>query len=346
MPDPAQFPARAVVPDVPRIGYDVHLCPLPGALYALLEYIGDPTDYDYLMGVTGACFRRIWNRDDGGNVDLMYLAPDPYERAFAALGYEFRTVPRDDKAAMIQAIKQSVAQSIPVLSFVLVGPPEASLVTGYDQDGETLTGWSYFQDQRDHYCEVPGWFEALPQGAPAGLIVLGDKKPERPTDRETLISSLKWAIDLARKPERPGIPQHPSGLAAYDAWADGLEVDADYPDDDPKVMETRVMIHGDQCVMLAERKCAASFLRQMAMAVPDVADPLEAAASLYEQAADPGPVQVGWDWTDGATQQALARPGLRRQIAASIRVAHGKEAQAVEWLEKALAALQAAKGPQ
>jgi hypothetical protein len=60
------FPERAVVEGVPRIGYDVHLCPFPGSLYALMQFLGDPVDYDYVMGVTGAAFRRLFNRDDGG----------------------------------------------------------------------------------------------------------------------------------------------------------------------------------------------------------------------------------------------------------------------------------------
>jgi len=347
MTDPgqtAQFPTRAVVADVPRIGYDVHLCPFPGSLYSLLEYIGDPADYDYLMGVTGACFRRLWNRDDGGNVDLMYLAPEPPERVFAALGYEFRTVPREDKAAMIQAIKESVAQGMPVLGFVLVGPPECGIITGYDQDGETLIGWSYFQDSaKPGYCEVPQWFGTMSH-AGLGLILLGEKAEARPTDRETLIAALEWAIELARVPQRPGLPDHASGLAAYDAWADGLEVDADYPADDAEVMSTRAMVHGDQCAMLVERKSAASFLRQMALGVPEVGDQLEAAAALYEEVGELGGIWPGGMPQDAETLRALAGPQFRKEAAQRIRVARDKEAQAVGLLEKALAALRGEPG--
>ena len=101
------YPPRAVLEGVPKVGYDVHCCPFPGTLMACMQYLGTPSSYDYLMGVTGAAFRRFWNRDDGGNVDLMYLVPEPHQRAFAALGYGFRTVP-NEKAAMIQAIRAVV----------------------------------------------------------------------------------------------------------------------------------------------------------------------------------------------------------------------------------------------
>jgi hypothetical protein len=339
----ADLPQRAVLDDVPRVGYDIHLCPFPGSLYACMAYLGDPCDYDYLMGVTGAAFRRFFEKDDGGNVDLMYLQPEPHERAFAALGYQFQTVPRTDKAGMIQAVKDSIARGRPVLAFVLLGPPECAVVTGYDQDGEVLIGWSYFQEQRDRYHEATGWFENASPGPPVGMILIEAKEDARPSDREVLISSLKWAVDLARTPRRPDRPNHASGLAAYDAWADALEVDADYPADDAGVMATRAMVHGDQCVMLEERNNAAAFLRQMAPVIPEITGDLLAAADLYEEVAGFLPdIWRGGMPQDPEAQRWLADPAVRREIAGAVRAARDKEAQAVGELEKALAEVEGA----
>ena len=83
-----RYPERVVLEGVPKIGFHVSLCPFVGSLAACLEYVGAPCSHDFLMGVSGAAFRRFWNRDDGGNVDLMYLAPEPYRRAFRAIGRE------------------------------------------------------------------------------------------------------------------------------------------------------------------------------------------------------------------------------------------------------------------
>ena len=102
---------KMVLQGVPRVGFDIHMCPFPGSLYACLEYIGDPQDYDYLMGVTGAAFRRFWNRDDGGNVDLSYLGDEPFRRVFEALGYEWRPIPAE-KAVMFQAIQDSIDRGV------------------------------------------------------------------------------------------------------------------------------------------------------------------------------------------------------------------------------------------
>jgi hypothetical protein len=330
---------RTILPDVPRVGYDVHLCPFPGSLYACLQYLGDLCDYDYIMGVTGAAFRRLWNRDDGGNIDLSYFGNEPHRRIFAALGYEWRIIPAE-KEAMVAAIVESIAQGKPAISFGIIGPPEAGIVAGYAEGGDVVYGWSYFQEEKDRYYEKRDWFETMDKNAGKGLILIGDKKTARLPDRTVLLASLPWAIDLARTVHYPGLPEHVGGLAAYDAWADALEVDADYPGDDGKVLETRVMVHGDQVVMLEERRSAAAYLRQMAKAVPEVAGDLDAAAAYYEEAATfAGKV---WRWGPSMgreAQQGLADAQTRRSFAGQIRAAKAKESQAVAHLERALVAL-------
>jgi len=82
-----------ILEGIPRAGYDVHVCPFPGSLFACLTYLGDPCDYDTIMGVSGAAFRRLWNRDDGGNIDLSYLGDEPFRRIFQAIGYDIAPSP-------------------------------------------------------------------------------------------------------------------------------------------------------------------------------------------------------------------------------------------------------------
>ena len=180
---------------------------------------------------------------------------------------------------------------------------------------------------------------------PMGMIVLGDRRP-RPEPADVLAESLAWAIELARVTKRANLPNHVCGLAAYDAWADGLEVDADYEDgaferldaDSPEtVMETRAMVHGDQAVMLHERNEAASFLRRMSEHAGPAADDLLAAADLYSQAAKahywPWKAQ---HWMAPEVAQGLQDRATRREIAAGVRRAGQFEGQAVGRLESAL----------
>ncbi len=337
---------RAVLVGVPRIGYGVHMCPFPGALYSWLQFTGDPVDYDYLMGVTGACFRRLYNRDDGGNVDLMVLAPEPHTRVLRALGYSWREVMGGSRADLIAALRESVAAGRPLISFGIIGPPEAGLLTGYDRGGDVLIGWSYFQGMPDMvdkvetepsgYYRKGDWLAEEESHSGYAAIVLGDKGP-RPDPRAVCVSALEWALELERAPARAGLPDHVSGLAAYDAWAVGLEVDADYPADKKEVLATRVMVHGDQAVMLEERTNAARYLRQAAALLPEASEALESAAAHYERVA--GEMSGIWLW--GADMgprvaHALISPATRRGIARRIRLARDSEARAVEQLERAL----------
>lgn len=346
---PGNF-GSAILAGVPKIGYGVHVCPFPGSLHSVMEYLGDPVEYDYLMGVTGAAFRRIWNRDDGGNTAVEYLAPEPFRRASEGIGYELREVPRD-KEKMLAAIRESIARGRPVIGFGIVGPPEAGIVTGYSKHGEVLHGWSYHQGTEwPGYYEQADWFARLGGGEapdaglgpvgtePLGMLAVDDKNRwPGPSKRDLLISSLKWAIDLARTAKRSNLPNHISGLAAYDAWAKALEVDADYPKDDAKVMDTRHTVQTDQAVMTEERGNAARFLRMMTDAAPEAAEHLRAAAHLYEQVGQgAGPVYPwGKDWA----RPDLADPAVRREIAQHIRAAAEKETKAVEQLEAALKVL-------
>ena len=337
-----------ILDGVPRIGFDVHMCPFPGSLHACLQYLGDPCDYDYLMGVTGAAFRRFWNRDDGGNIDLSYLGDEPFRRAFKALGYDWHMI-QAGKDALFEAIVESIDRGVPVISFGILGPPEAGLVIGYDREGQALYGWSYFQDWPEHgekrdACYKRGdWFETMNRDAGKDLIVIGAKLPARPAARDVFVASLEWAIDLERIAYRPTLPDHVGGLAAYDAWADALEVDADYPPEDAEVLGTRVMVYGDQCTMLHERHSAAGYLRQMTAAssssgiAPKVADHLNAAAALYDETADHVKKLWLWGYDMGPeAQQGLSQANARREFAAQVRAARAREAEAVSHLEQAL----------
>jgi hypothetical protein len=342
-PKPVGDPnVRLVLEGVPKIGYNIRLCPFPGSVEALLKYIGEPVAYEYIMGVTGAPFRRVWNRDDGGNIDLMYFGIEPHRRLFEALGFDYRVVPRSDRAAMLDAVKTSIAAGVPVIAFGIIGPPEAGLVAGYGEGGDVLLGHSYFDFASygtSRYYEQRNWFEEMERNS-IGMIVLGERRP-RPEPRDVLISSLEWAIDLARTAERPNLPDHVCGLAAYEGWARGLEVDADYPRDNAEVSRTRAMVYSDQADMLCERAQAAAYLRSMTDVAADTADDLHAAAELYLEASN---TFRAWPWSShdfgsDEVRQGLCGGAFRRDIAQHIRQVAQIEARAVEHLEKALTVL-------
>lgn len=48
-----QFPSHKVLDGVPKIGYNVRLCPFPGSLEACMAYLNDPCDYDSDVLING-----------------------------------------------------------------------------------------------------------------------------------------------------------------------------------------------------------------------------------------------------------------------------------------------------
>jgi hypothetical protein len=230
-------------------------------------------------------------------------------------------------------VRASVGEGKPLIAFGIIGPPEAGIVAGYDRDGDVLVGYSYFQeDSSKGYYEHEGWFDPA---NPVSMLAFGQREA-RPPERETLVSTLRWAVHLARTETHA---DHMSGLAAYEGWASGFEVNADYPEGDRETLATRVMVHGDQAVMLHDRRAGGAYLRSMADVAPEAADELAAAASLFEQVADtPGIWLWGHDMGENV-QDALVDPATRRGIATQIRVAAKLEAQGVEHIESALGLL-------
>lgn len=344
-------PDRLVLEGVPRIGYDIHTCPFPGSLYSVLQYLGEPRDYDYLMAVSGACFRRLFQRDDGGNVGFPgYFGMEPVRRASQALPYDLRVVDRLAKDAMAREVRASIARGRPVLAFGIIGPAECGIIAGYDGGGEVMVGYSYFQeDSQAGYYETADWYREGPQVEGGSCLLVLEDKPQgaAPTERQVLVSTLEWAIDLERTPRRPGYPDHASGLAACEAWAAALEVDADYPPSDPQVMDWRAMVHTDQCDMHWQRHSAAKYLRSMLEVAPEAAPDLEAAAVLFEETGNL--CLKTWPWPAGEADREWATRGLadpltRHAVAEAARLAAEREAQAVTHLEAALAVLKAASG--
>ena len=188
---------------------------------------------------SAGAFRRLWNRDDGGNVDLMYLQPEPYIRVFEALNYDHRVIPYGDKAAALRAVRQSLARRRPVLAFGIIGPPECGIVAGYDEEGDVLLGYSYFQDgSLSGYYQKRDWYEETspaggPEGRPVGgmaervlFITVGDKRrwpgpPKRDVLRSSQVGHRPCASHGA-----PRIPNHVSGSRPAGQAAPQIDDDA------------------------------------------------------------------------------------------------------------------------
>jgi hypothetical protein len=213
-------------------------------------------------------------------------------------------------------------------------------VFGYDRDGEVLLGWSYFQPDQSKPFEVESWYKDC-----HGLVLVRDK-PGEPTQRDVLKGALDWAIDLARIPSRgvlPGEAGAPrrlllSGLAAYDAFAEALERDEDFPADNLEVLTSRLIPIANDGVFImgCKRGAAGRFLTQAADWDVPAADELLQAADAYQaQAGVWKQAGAGLPWSGAPEDQRrrMADPTYRRTLARLVREAKAHEERAIGHLE-------------
>jgi hypothetical protein len=164
---------RMVLENVPRVNFyeGGPRCPedicLPSVLRAIMEYLDDPDygcnkcpsrtpnckvpcSYSFFVGVTGAGFFLSWKDGwHGDNTAAFYLDADATameKRSFKALGYSFEWLIPDQRDQFISPIADSLQRGMPVISYGIIGPPEAGLITGYDEGGEVILGWNFFQN--------------------------------------------------------------------------------------------------------------------------------------------------------------------------------------------------------
>jgi len=381
-------PVRSVLEGVPRVHfYEGGVrCPediiLPSVMRAMLEYLGEPDygckhclaqnpqakvlcAYSFLVGVSGAAAYLSWKEGwHGDNAAIFYMSADaaaPERRIFDAIGYEHEWVMkepgRDDEARFRERIMASIERGMPVLGYGVIGPPEPSIIAGYDEGGDALIGWSFFQGfpefnqgvefEPSGYYRKHDWFVDT-----ECLLVIGDKV-DKPSLQETYRTALEWMLQVARTPmarPEPDAPewyqQRHNGLAAYEAWADHLLRDEEWPTDDEATLRAHHQIHDHATGDLAEARWYGSvFMKDLAEGYAGgpgkrgtTAEILHAAACY---AAEHDLMWEAWELTGGIGNpeafRHMADSGVRRALADVVRRAREQDVRAVEHIERALA---------
>jgi hypothetical protein len=365
-------PSRAVLEGVPKVGfYDGARCPediiFPSCVRAFLEYVGDGCGckyapapdvkwqcgctYAFLVGVTGAAFHLSWkpgwHRDNG---DIRHMSDDPaapFERGLQATRYAYEILGKGQGTEDL--FRRRIVESIrdrgrPVLAFGVVGPPECCIIAGYDEGGDVLVGWSFFQGfpefadalefEPSGYFRKRDWF-----GDTEGLVLIGDRG-ERPPLRETYRQALEWGIQVIRTPVTRG-DRH-NGLAAYAVWVDHLLMDEEFHGSDIGTLWQRFTAHDDAVSVVAEARWYGSLFLAQAAADGgdwDMSEDLYHAAACF--AAEHALMWQVWDQVGGIGHSEekvlkLAEPGVRRAIVPIIREAQEKDRAACEHIERAL----------
>ncbi len=342
---------RNVLEGVEQIGWGKTACLCyVGCVESIMRYLGEDVTTEHMMGLSGGAFVILWGMPwNASNCDIMIVGDEVIERTFAHMGYDYTRFtyhpqsPDDTQEVWRRALIASVDRNVPVIMQGPVGPPECMIVAGYEQGGDVLRGWSYFQEDKSEYFTCKDWF-----GRAEGMIVLGEKRAE-PGPAEVLLGSLDWALKLARTREFdwPGEQPLLSGFAAYDAFIEALERDEEFPPEEPERLEIRwyALANDGAYIMSCKRHMAAKFLN----ALPERGFPcpqvLFDAAGIYQRVGDTwGQVckLLPADASPEDRWRKLCEPDRRRRMARLVREARADEEQAVAHLEAACEVL--AKG--
>lgn len=165
--------SRKLIPNVVKL-YEIpsENYMFPSCMRSALAVLdGDPAfDFVFFAGITGDLFAQTWGEpkwqynDSYSNVcrENQYSM----KAAFAACGYEYEYIPREqvvrNKSEMVKRIVESIDRGLPVLTFGIVGPPVCSIICGYDENGDVLIGWSQFTDETREADENNMFMDAVP----------------------------------------------------------------------------------------------------------------------------------------------------------------------------------------
>ena len=207
---------KKVLEGISRLGWGRNIeCTFFGALDAMLRFLGEPVDYAYLMGVSAAAFRLRFHQPEwcASSPDAALDGTYP-EAAMKATGYDgefiVRMVPGEKAMEkMFQLIKGEIDSGKPMLAIGLTKFPDWGIIAGYD--GKKILCRTYYDESEEY---------SVAEGFPWIMFRVRKRDEEPPPARESIINSIKLAVELA---QTPFIDRYANGLTAYDVWIKDLE---------------------------------------------------------------------------------------------------------------------------
>jgi len=296
-------PDSCILYGVPKVYYgkmvdeQIQLTPFPMCLQSVLNYMGQNINYTQIMAASGAAFRQRfdtkgWNM---GAADISFTyreSTKPFELAFKAAGRNFKIIKEPDKSksktAYLAHIKSELDCGRPLIALGVVGPPEACIVTGYQNGGETLLGWSLFQGggpfdenlkiHETGYFIRGNWWENT-----EAIMSVGEEIGALAPVKEIIENAIMLMTQEDIGTYNGNRPFY-GGQAAYTAWAKTVEDDLLYTEGAD--MLAAVVSHQEQESMLWEgRSNAAAYVASLAKQYPAMLQSFDECSSLFKSAA-------------------------------------------------------------
>jgi len=271
-----------IIYGVPKIGWEKGMySTFHGSLWAVLQALGDPQPYHYLMGISGHAFRV-----QTFEPFICPCSPDATcgfntgEVALRALGYDYiyRFGKEGDPSVseMKKLIIESIDKGIPVIAIDLRKFPDWGVIVGYRKGGEEFLCRTY-HDESDEYSTNEKW--------PWAIYVLEEKKERQKTREEIVLNSLRIAIKLAHAEKFPiGDNFLKSGFAALEHWIEHLKNEAYYQSlGEEEFNNARLYNAWNYISLIDARSCAVKYLQEEANTLEASSGNLLYAAKIYSQ---------------------------------------------------------------
>lgn len=339
---------------VPKIEFSSGKCtPFPACLESILSYVGQRKNcsYAWLMAASGAAFRLCWKAGkwDMSNPNLMNITPQNpwmlYERAFDAAGRKFNIVEKNKSSrdTYVSCITDSINKGNPLIALGIVGPPEACIITGYENHGERLLGWSYFQDNPEFsagvvsdtsgYFASSSWFD---NPSTVALITLGEHTAS------TTLHDLLQHIYTILTMQTSGSYQ--LGQNAYKSWAKDISDDMAFRENSiTPILLSRFFCQADAETMVGEgRYWGAQFFNQLGVEHTHLSEMCFEVSELFEKTAGFAQQMTAIRQGDKQTEEAikiLCKQDTRKEIVHLICRAQEHEQKALPVLKKMIESL-------
>lgn len=338
---PANENVQGILLGVPKVQYSPEgLTPFPSCLRACANYMGIDVSYDYVMAASGAAFRLTWDETcwNLGNVDAIFTYDDPervFRQGIESIGCNYRRLgrnPQTSKSDFIAFIQQQIDKGNPVIALGIIGPPEACIITGYRDGGETLLGWNFFQDNPEFNVGVTfdetGYFMTSRWWDNPETVAVMSLEPENET-RFDVRTVLCHALEVMTG-RKAG--NYAKGLSAYEAWIKAIDDDKDFSGLILPLLAERLFTHGDAIDCLADgRYHAAAYMRRAAGYHPEHKALFEQIANNFTEVFELHKklFEAIGGWERGEAQmRRFAQADVRRRSAQLIRQAKEYDEQA------------------
>ena len=350
-----------LIPDVPRvaqfIGGESYLTSFIGALYAALRGLGQGQTYPELLALSGAFCRLCWKPGswDFGHEDIAHCEADPFgiqRRALAAGGWRGemrRATPQQHDDERIRAdFVASIDRGAPVLARGLMGETGCNdycVICGYENGGERVMGWNYYQGENGFPEDKPFVKGDWPRVILGDYVLLMERIPRKP-ERDLALEGFRAACNHARVSR---IRDRVTGFAAWEALLSQLEND-DFshlplqpqegelvPPDNVQYVSYRFIIYCDALCQVQERVVVLPYLEGLAQRIPEWREELLEAVEAWRDCGSYG----GYLWGQGLSfseegYRAFRDPAVRRKLAAEGRRCMERERDAIRCLERIL----------